>query len=105
MIRIQTDGSVWLIDEERKLYWRFPLDEAPRDPVEYGDASAGVLQDAVPHACERWWVAPVAAAVDGFGNVIHSIDKLFIETTAGMTISAPRPIWPDGTPLTPTKDS
>lgn len=47
--RVESDGSIWLLDDDRAVYLRMPKTEKPRDPGPNGDdwggPGAGVLQD------------------------------------------------------------
>jgi hypothetical protein len=68
MVRVETVGSVWLIDETEGRYCRFPLEEKPRERAEWGDERAGDLQDLVWHDFAGQW------RIDDYTG------RLFIET-------------------------
>lgn len=55
MTRVETNGSMWLIDEDAKRYCRFPKEEKPRENG-WGGADQGPLQDAVWHDFDSWWI-------------------------------------------------
>lgn len=74
MRRVESMGSIWLFDEDRMVYFRFPKTEAPRDRPEWGDVDAGVLQDAVPHPYVAWRIEP---------NTQLTGDRLLIDTGRG----------------------
>jgi len=46
MNRIETDGSFWFFDEDRKTYVRTPKDERPRHPQ---DEKGCGMKDLTPH--------------------------------------------------------
>ena len=48
-VRVETAGSIWLIDEANRRYCRFPKQEQPRPE------SRGVLQDLVWHPFTGRW--------------------------------------------------
>jgi hypothetical protein len=52
MIRVETDGSYWEIDEALSRYRRWPKHEGPR-PNDWG--KHGKLQDLVWHDCDEWY--------------------------------------------------
>lgn len=54
--RVESKGSIWLLDDGLGRYMRMPKTERPRDPAEYGDARAGALQDLVWHPMLRWFI-------------------------------------------------
>lgn len=91
-VRVVTKGSVWLFDEDRKMYCRFPRDEKPRERPEWGSAEAGVLQDAVWHSYAAWRIERVAVAFDGFGLARAWQDELHIDIGHGWSycIRAPQ---------------
>lgn len=60
-IRIETQGSVFEIDEDDLRYRRFPKQEAPRERPEWSDDRAGVLQDFVWHPYLSWEIRVVPA--------------------------------------------
>lgn len=51
--RVETKGSVWLIDDVERRYCRFPKHEGPRENG-WGGPDAGSLQDAVWHPLIAW---------------------------------------------------
>lgn len=53
-VRVETLGSVWLIDETERRYCRFPLEEKPRENG-WGGPDAGTLQDGVWHDFAGQW--------------------------------------------------
>lgn len=55
MIRVETLGSMWLIDDVERRYCRFPKHEGPRDRPEWGGPDAGALQDIVWHDFAGDW--------------------------------------------------
>lgn len=55
--RVETKGSIWLLDDDLSRYARMPKQEGPRysPPGEdWGGVDAGILQDLVWHPMERW---------------------------------------------------
>lgn len=50
MIRVETEGSFWTIDEERMVYMRMPKEEAPRD----NSGRAEQLEDLRWHPFTSW---------------------------------------------------
>lgn len=54
MIRKETVGSYWIIDEDLKRYARFPKTEGPRENPEWG-TTEGPLKDAEWHDYIEWW--------------------------------------------------
>lgn len=57
MVRIESVGSVWEIDEDDLRYRRWPKTEGPRENPEWGGPDAGALQDFVWHPFLSWRVA------------------------------------------------
>lgn len=61
-VRVVTDGSVWLIDEDGARYCRMPLTEKPRDPgpdgQDWGGPGAGPLEDLRWHSMTGWYLMP-----------------------------------------------
>jgi hypothetical protein len=55
IIRVETLGSWWLIDEVNLRYCRFPKTEGGRERPEWGDERAGMLQDAIWHEFTGRW--------------------------------------------------
>ena len=54
---VETQGSIWHIDEDLNRYRRFPKEEKPREKPEWSDEQAGPLQDAVWHDFTgTWWL-------------------------------------------------
>lgn len=76
MVRIESQGSVWLFDEDAMTYLRLPKREAPRDTY-------GVLEDGVPLPYLSW----------GYGHHRHH-PHLIIITPLG-PIFAPLDAEPD----------
>lgn len=59
-VRVESVGSIWLIDEYEKVYCRMPKVEGPRlSPVgkDWGGPGAGALQDLVWHDFIEWYIA------------------------------------------------
>ena len=56
--RVESKGSVWLIDESSKRYCRMPKNEQPRKP-DWGGPEAGPLQDLVWHDYIEWGIGSV----------------------------------------------
>lgn len=60
MIRVETKGSYWDIDEDRRLYRRWnKVEDVRRDDwgearPEWSDQRAGALEDGVWHPYARW---------------------------------------------------
>lgn len=57
--RVETLGSVWLLDEIDMVYMRLPKGEGPRKSPEGADwtgPGAGVMQDYVWHPFTEWWI-------------------------------------------------
>jgi hypothetical protein len=52
MIRVESRGSIWLIDQDLGRYMRLPKHEIPRDP----EWSLGWLSDLEWHPFESWWI-------------------------------------------------
>lgn len=78
MLRIESLGSIWEIDEEMLRYRRWPKQEAPREKPEWSDDRAGKLQDFVWHSYVSYWI-------DG--------GRLFIDTGGALPyyVTAPLP--------------
>jgi len=53
VIRVESRGSYWFIDQGQHRYLRMPKEEAPRDPA----WCLGRLEDLVWHDYEDWWIA------------------------------------------------
>lgn len=71
MVRIETMGSYWDIDEDLKKYRRWPKHEGPREIPEWGNAQAGPLQDFVWHHYDSYQVGPFALTFrDGTDRVL-----------------------------------
>lgn len=83
MKRIETLGSIWVIDEGCNRYCRFPKTEAGRERPEWGNAEAGLLQDAVWHDYDHWEIKPE--------EWTERPPRLVIRQTDGRSISAPYP--------------
>ena len=59
MTRVETAGSIWMIDNDLRRYCRFPKQEQPREHPEWGGPEAGALQDAVWHDfAGEWAITP-----------------------------------------------
>ncbi len=89
MIRVETNGSIWTINEGGLLYLRLPKEEKPRERSEWGGVNAGPMQDAVWHPFIKWWVGD-----DGARTERHN-PCLFIEVEPGgpgHTITAPNAV-------------
>lgn len=54
IVKIESRGSYWWINEDERVHMRLPKTEAPREREEWGNALAGKLQDAVWHEYESW---------------------------------------------------
>lgn len=88
--RVETLGSVWLIDDVEKRYCRMPKSEKPRENG-WGDETAGVLQDAVWHAFEGgWWIS------DTTGRLVIQVE--FVEGRDWLVVSAPNAVVLSGRP-------
>lgn len=98
MKRIETDGSVWLIDEGAMRYCRFPKTEAGRELPEWGDERAGVLQDAVWHDMSRWLMTEESTFLIQMGDDMNDLwpftepARLIIHGADGRRLSAPNPV-------------
>ena len=55
IVRVESLGSVWEIDENLNRYRRFPKTETGREKPEWSDERAGALQDAVWHDFTGDW--------------------------------------------------
>lgn len=56
-VRVESLGSMWLIDEIDMVYMRLPKGEGPRkspDGADWTGPGAGILQDYVWHPFESW---------------------------------------------------
>lgn len=53
MIKVETRGSLWLIDQDLGRYLRTPKQEVPRDP----EWSLGWLKDLEWHDFETWYIS------------------------------------------------
>lgn len=53
--RVESHGSMWMIDNDLRRYCRFPKHEGPREKPEWSDERAGKLQDAVWHDFHGDW--------------------------------------------------
>lgn len=69
MRRIETVGSVWVIDDDLGRYCRFPKSEAPRLNPKWGGPEAGLLQDAVWHDFTEAYIDWVR------GRLVIEVDK------------------------------
>ena len=60
VVRVETLGSIFVIDEDLERYCRFPLQEGPRERPEWGGPDAGDLQDLVWHDyAGGWFIHPI----------------------------------------------
>jgi hypothetical protein len=81
VIKIESKGSIWTIDEDLKKYMRMPKHEQPREKPQWGDHRAGALQDFVWHEYEKWEIVQ---------------DKwLLIHHANGKVVTAPLASWED----------
>lgn len=71
IIRIESEGSFWFIDEVLMRYQRMPKYEAPRENPEWGGPEAGVLQDAVWLPYHSWRYQPDAVYVPTLTMLMH----------------------------------
>ena len=62
---VETNGSVWWLDDGDMTYMRLPKSEMPRERAEWSDERAGVLQDAVWHPMTGWRIRPHPAHAVG----------------------------------------
>jgi hypothetical protein len=53
VIKVESRGSMWLIDHDLGRYLRMPKEEVPRNP----EWSLGTLEDLVWHDYESWWIS------------------------------------------------
>lgn len=75
MNRVESEGSLWLLDDEQGRYCRMPKQEGPRwSPPEkdWGGETAGPLQDLKWHPMSGWEIRPV---FDGTRLVIYLDDE------------------------------
>lgn len=54
LVRVESDGSFWEIDEDLMRYRRWPKAEKPREDPDWGNENAGALQDLVWHDYVSW---------------------------------------------------
>lgn len=65
--RVETLGSLWMIDNDLRRYCRFPKHEAPRERPEWSDERAGRLRDSVWHDFAGSW------EVDQYGRLVIQV--------------------------------
>lgn len=81
--RVESLGSIVLIDETDSRYMRMPKQEQPRERPEWGDASAGALQDGVWHGFTSWRVDVHPLHTSIVGPCCQNCPGLIIETDSG----------------------
>lgn len=82
MIKIETSGSYWFIDEDTKRYMRTPKEEKPRQWASEGT----VLQDLVWHDFDSWEIRSEPFALEDSIGTLHwaaasDLPRLVIYTT------------------------
>lgn len=102
MIRIETEGSFWFINERESYYVRAPKGEGPREPGDWDDPEPGnPLRDLEHHHCEGWHVIPTRDHLKGNeypeqvtrqARQYHrdSFPLLVLEVGTGVVVSAPQ---------------
>jgi hypothetical protein len=77
VIRVETRGSFWLIDQDLHRYLRMPKHEVPRDP----EWSLGWLKDLKWHDFENWWITTESfEATDEHGTLyLYGPETLVIQ--------------------------
>lgn len=100
MIRIETEGSFWFIDDE--YYMRVPKYEGPREPGWWDDPEPGnPLRDLEHHHCEGWHIIPTRDHLRGSDypeQVVRQARQyhytafplLVIQVGSGIVVSAPQ---------------
>jgi hypothetical protein len=79
LTRVQSRGSLWVLDEDLLRYCRFPLNEAPRERPEWGSADAGALQDAVWHPYVSWRLSDHPVSIGGRYHAPDAMPLLVID--------------------------
>ena len=54
-VKVESDGSLWWIDDTLRQYLRLPKHEGPRENPQWGSTEAGLLQDAKWHDFTGEW--------------------------------------------------
>lgn len=95
MIKIESRGSFWLIDEEAKKYLRMPKTESPREPGWWIDPQPGdMLYDLEWHEYDRWEMVtdPEFTIWSDYRLCTvakEDLPRLFIYTADGSWLTAP----------------
>lgn len=55
--RVETLGSVWLLDDDNHRYCRMPRQEGPREDGDWPDPTGGPLEDLTWHAMTSWRIS------------------------------------------------
>lgn len=86
MIRVETKGSMWIIDDDLGRYMRMPKEEQPR-PDHW---SQGALEDLTWHDMKSWrLVHDLTGVASGWRFSPNGIPWLRIERTRGEPVWAP----------------
>lgn len=86
--RVESKGSIWLLDDDRMVYLRMPKTEKPRESPpgdDWGGAGAGPLQDLKWHPMVRWNIDP---PFEPYWS--HPVLRIYVTDDDSDRISAPR---------------
>lgn len=61
LTRVETQGSIWLLDDDQHRYLRMPKTEEPREAGWWDDPAGSALEDLTWHPMNSWRIseAPV----------------------------------------------
>lgn len=94
IVRVESVGSIWEIDEDDLRYRRWPKEESPREDPTWGDETQGALQDFVWHKMTRRpYTVPVWGWGDATGRLVIPVPE-HRKTTGGMADCVSAPLLP-----------
>lgn len=89
-VRVVSDGSVWIIDDDLSRYCRMPKREGPRAPgpngEDWGGPDAGELEDLKWHPMVRWELVPelrTVLAANALSFLVDGLDPVFEREPTG----------------------
>lgn len=99
--RVETKGSVWLLDDDARRYARMPKHEGPRlspPDADWGGADAGPLEDLKWHPMDAWEIREnpiIAYRINPFTDELTSTDTGERQPLLVISVGEERVVAPD----------